>query len=61
MHDPSRFLLVVFDIETAFQTRARFCVFGCGCFNERGERDLLLDVVQFRSQGQQLCFRGQLA
>jgi hypothetical protein len=59
--DPSHFLSVFFGIETAFQTHARFFVFGCGCCNEREERDLLLDVVQFRSQGEQLFFRRQPA
>jgi len=58
---PSHFLFVFFGIETAFQTRAQFLFFGCGCCNEREERDLLLDVVQFRSEGEQLLFSRQPA
>src|SRR5687767_14313530 len=53
-HDPSRFLLAVFSIETAFQSHA--CFFRCGCCSEREKQDPLLDVAQFRSECQECCF-----
>jgi hypothetical protein len=60
MHAPSRFLLVIFEIGTAFQSRAWF-VFECGCCNEREKRNELLGPFQFRSQGEQVCFGGEFA
>ena len=48
LYDPSRFLLVVFSIETAFQTHARD-LSGAVVADEREVSDPLLDVVQFWS------------
>jgi hypothetical protein len=61
MCDPSRFLLVVFGIGTAIQSRAQFFLFGCGCCVERDEREELLGQFQFGSECQELCFTGDSA
>ena len=51
-------MLVIFEIGTAFQSRAQLVVFGCGCCNEQ-RNEICYDVVQFGSQGERGSDQGR--